>query len=57
VLQRAESPEVAARYAAHTVAARARGVFGSPSFVTADGEVFWGDDRLEEALEWVGSGR
>ena len=57
VLQRAESPEVAARYAAHTAAARARGVFGSPSFVTADGEVFWGDDRLEEALEWVGSGR
>jgi 2-hydroxychromene-2-carboxylate isomerase len=57
VLQRAESPEVAARYAAHTVAARARGVFGSPSFVTAGGEVFWGDDRLEEALEWVGSGR
>ncbi len=56
VLQRAESPEVVARYAANTVAARARGVFGSPSFVAADGEVFWGDDRLEEALEWVVSG-
>lgn len=57
VLQRAEAPEVVARYADHTVEARAQGVFGSPSFVTADGEVFWGDDRLEEALEWARAGR
>lgn len=57
VLERAQAPEVQARYAANTVAARAEGVFGSPSFVTADGEVFWGDDRLEEALEWACSGR
>ena len=28
-------------------------LFGSPSFV-ADGELFWGDDRLEEALKWAG---
>ena len=27
------------------------GVFGSPTFVV-DGEVFWGDDRLEDALLW-----
>ncbi|MBM6584109.1 2-hydroxychromene-2-carboxylate isomerase [Microvirga sp. BT689] len=27
-------------------------LFGSPHFVVA-GEVFWGDDRLEEALEWA----
>ena len=28
------------------------GVFGAPSFVTR-GEVFWGDDRLEDALSWA----
>jgi len=26
-------------------------VFGSPTFVV-DGEVFWGDDRLEDAIDW-----
>ena len=30
-----------------------RGVFGAPAFVTADGELFWGDDRLEQALGWA----
>lgn len=29
------------------------GVFGAPSFVTADGELFWGDDRLEQAIAWA----
>jgi 2-hydroxychromene-2-carboxylate isomerase len=33
--------------------ARSRGVFGSPSFITADGELFWGNDRLEQALDWA----
>lgn len=28
------------------------GVFGAPSFVVQD-EVFWGDDRLEDALSWA----
>ena len=27
-----------------------RGIFGAPSFVAADGELFWGNDRLEPAL-------
>ncbi|MCA0870601.1 2-hydroxychromene-2-carboxylate isomerase [Seohaeicola saemankumensis] len=30
-------------------------IFGAPSF-TVDGELFWGDDRLEQALEWAGRG-
>src|SRR5262249_32984786 len=29
------------------------GVFGAPSFTTADGELFWGNDRLEPALRWA----
>lgn len=29
------------------------GLFGAPSFTTEDGELFWGNDRLEDALAWV----
>src|SRR5262249_12481967 len=29
------------------------GLFGSPSFVAADGELFWGNDRQEAALNWA----
>jgi 2-hydroxychromene-2-carboxylate isomerase len=33
------------------------GMFGAPTFITEDGEMFWGNDRLEQALEWArGSG-
>ncbi|MDY0974428.1 2-hydroxychromene-2-carboxylate isomerase [Massilia sp. CFBP9012] len=33
-----------------TIDARRRGIFGGPSFIV-DGELFWGDDRLDDALE------
>lgn len=46
VLARAGQPETAARYAADTQLAIARGVFGAPSFVV-NGELFWGQDRLD----------
>ncbi|RYZ11381.1 MAG: 2-hydroxychromene-2-carboxylate isomerase [Alphaproteobacteria bacterium] len=29
------------------------GIFGAPSFVTESGELFWGNDRLEDALDWT----
>jgi len=32
------------------------GIFGAPSFVV-DEELFWGNDRLEDALAWTGSER
>ena len=37
---------VQARYAAHTQQAIDAGVFGAPSYVL-DGEIFWGQDRLD----------
>lgn len=33
--------------------AKARGLFGSPTFIAEDGEVFWGNDRLEQGLDWA----
>jgi 2-hydroxychromene-2-carboxylate isomerase len=38
------------RLRAATAHAHELGVFGAPSFTTSDGELFWGDDRLEQAL-------
>lgn len=29
------------------------GIFGAPAFVTVGGELFWGNDRLEMALDWA----
>lgn len=29
-----------------------RGIFGAPSFLV-ENELFWGDDRMEEALDWA----
>jgi 2-hydroxychromene-2-carboxylate isomerase len=52
VLALADRPEAAARLEAETEAARKLGAFGSPSFVAGE-ELFWGDDRLEEALAWA----
>jgi len=38
-----------------TEEAAARGLFGAPSFVVGD-ELFWGNDRLETALQWAKAG-
>jgi 2-hydroxychromene-2-carboxylate isomerase len=38
-----------------TEEAMARGLFGAPSFVVGD-ELFWGNDRLEQALAWAKRG-
>ncbi|MEP2979048.1 MAG: 2-hydroxychromene-2-carboxylate isomerase [Lentilitoribacter sp.] len=36
-----------------TEEAQTLGLFGAPSFITDDGELFWGNDRLEQALNWT----
>ena len=33
--------------------ARSRGIYGAPTFLADDGELFWGNDRLEQALAWA----
>jgi len=53
VLDRIQGDEIKARLRAQTQEAQHLGIFGAPSFVTADGELFWGNDRLEQALDWA----
>jgi 2-hydroxychromene-2-carboxylate isomerase len=40
------------RLKAQTEEAIARGLFGAPSFTVGD-ELFWGNDRLEQAVAWA----
>jgi 2-hydroxychromene-2-carboxylate isomerase len=53
VLELAATDEIKNRLRSETEEAARAGVFGAPSFVTADGELFWGNDRLEQALAWA----
>ena len=46
LIAQAQSSEIQATYASHTQEATDRQVFGAPSFVI-DGEIFWGQDRLD----------
>ncbi len=52
ILSRARSPDTFEALETETERAIALGVFGAPSFVV-NGEVFWGDDRLDDALSWA----
>jgi len=51
----AASDEVKALLTSETDAARTLGFFGSPRF-TVGRELFWGDDRLDDAISWCRSG-
>jgi 2-hydroxychromene-2-carboxylate isomerase len=53
-LAQAGSAEIKTALRAATEEAETLGIFGAPSFVTA-GELFWGNDRLEQALSWAKS--
>jgi 2-hydroxychromene-2-carboxylate isomerase len=51
VLARAQSADTKDRLRTGTEEAQALGIFGAPTFV-AGGEIFWGNDRLDDALAW-----
>jgi 2-hydroxychromene-2-carboxylate isomerase len=55
VIALAQKQEAQDAFKAATDEARALGIFGAPTFV-ARGEVFWGDDRLEDAVTWAQRG-
>ena len=52
LIAEAQSPEAKERLRASTEEAVALGVFGAPSLVVG-GELFWGHDRIEDALRWA----
>ena len=52
-LARTAEPAIKDRLRGDTEEAGRRGIFGAPSFTTADGELFWGNDRFEQALAWT----
>jgi 2-hydroxychromene-2-carboxylate isomerase len=54
LIEAAQMPEAKARLRDETAEAETLGIFGAPSFVAA-GELFWGNDRLEQALAWARS--
>ena len=57
VLVAARTDQTKASLRVQTEEARRLGIFGAPSFITEDGELFWGNDRLERALAWAKNGR
>lgn len=53
VLGLSRTDPIKERLRAATADAQSRGIFGAPMFETADGELFWGDDRLDHAVAWA----
>lgn len=52
VLEAAQSPASKQKLRAQTEEAMRIGIFGAPTIVVGD-EMFWGNDRLEDALGWA----
>jgi 2-hydroxychromene-2-carboxylate isomerase len=55
VLKLANAPATDEHLVAETDAARQLGIFGSPTFAVGC-EIFWGDDRLDDAISWCRHG-
>ena len=51
-LSEAQAPAAKAQLRSETETAVSLGIFGAPTFAV-DGEIFWGNDRLEAALAWA----
>jgi 2-hydroxychromene-2-carboxylate isomerase len=56
IMQAAQASETKDAFRAQADKAVALGIIGAPSFVV-DGEVFWGSDRLTQALDWAAGKR
>jgi len=54
IVEQAQAPDNKQRLHEQTRRAVEAGIFGAPSFVVGD-ELFWGNDRLDDALRWANS--
>ena len=54
IVEQAQTPDNKQRLREQTRRAVELGIFGAPSFVVGE-ELFWGNDRLEDALAWTSS--
>ena len=54
VMNKVNSPNILSAYNNNTDEARKNSIFGAPSFQVLD-EIFWGDDRLDDAVEYYNS--
>ena len=52
VVEKSQQQVISNEYNANTEEALAKGIFGAPSF-SVENEIFWGDDRLEDAIEYL----
>ena len=52
VVELADDDNIRKAFLSQTEQAQTKRIFGSPSFIV-DGELFWGDDRLEDAVNWA----
>ena len=52
VIKQALTDEIEQKYLKNTEMAKNKGIFGSPTFIV-ENEVFWGDDRCEDAIKWL----
>jgi len=53
IMAAARSTDIKDKLRAQTAEAQRLEIFGSPTFITSDGEMFWGNDRLESAIAWA----
>lgn len=52
-IARAQAPENKLKLRQETEHASRLHIFGAPTFISGDGEMFWGHDRMEDALDWA----
>jgi len=51
IISEAKKKNIVDIYHSNTISARENKIFGSPSFIV-NNEIFWGDDRMEDAIKW-----
>lgn len=57
IFEKALSADNKQKLKEQTAEAETLGIFGAPAFITPEKELFWGDDRLDQALDLIAGDR